>query len=70
MFEELDFVSPEIINEALAAVRKFQNMTLQEFLALSPQERGFMGGAIIGNYSAHHPEEAFKLLKRLWAVGE
>jgi hypothetical protein len=54
-----------IENLAIDAIKKFKNMSKEEFLSLPPTERGFIGGCIIGNFSAWHPSEAYDLLKQI-----
>lgn len=56
--------------KALESVNQFRSMTYEQFAALPPQERGFMAGAIMGNYSTHHPKEAFEFLQQLMAKDE
>jgi hypothetical protein len=50
---------------ALEAIERFYKMTPNQWAELEASERGFIAGCILGNYSAHHPREAYDLLKQI-----
>jgi hypothetical protein len=52
--------------EAREVVTKFRLMTLDEWVALPPFERGFIAGLLAGNFAAHHPDRCFEMLRELY----